>query len=402
MKRRIWYIQCLLLLLFGWMYGSDSFVTNGRSISAYDTEGAYMVTDDNELMRWESSIKKWELIDPFAPLMRQIDCLTDGTSLLGTDDVDHARLWNSLPWPASTWSSPRGSKEYDWVVIDHIDERRRGLVKGLVKAWESWNGGAPSSWYDHLPTGTIGSQKMNNYWFVDKNVERFKRWERGDQNYYVALNQSGQGTPFNVYCFSDDKEQVIDRITDPPLLTHNIDDVMCRQISYDELQQNLWCIDKDGKPWQWDNVEQEWILRDRRKEGESTEEDDREQDWTPVINLLKEQSEFYIRTMYIDGEYTPYIIIFKDSRVIHFILGENSTASMEDIDIFILEPKQRDHKFHTVLLRPHETPQKIVRVNGGKRIRENHLLERLFIQHNIIARHEDIGVYPAWHHRVRR
>ena len=65
------------------------------------------------------------------------------------------------------------------------------------------------------------------------------------------------------------------------------------------------------------------------------------------------------------------------------------------------EPESRG-LYHNHKLRPSETPQKIVRVDSGKRTRENHYLERLLINENIVSNEEAISVFPSEHRIIRR
>ena len=399
-------LGCLINPPTGWfnqLFAADSTITNGRAIAAFDSNRAYLITEPDsgmaELYRWDATALYWVIVANQTPPVRQIDCLSDGTKLIGTDDSDIVRKWSEVPGWASPWTDPQ-SGSFDWVIIDPVTEETRALIKDDEGAWLSWDVPTPvvsDPWYTHLPAGSDWSERMKTLWLVDRDVERFERWERGDMNYFVALNRGSGTNPFYIFYYGDDEDQALSRITDPPLLTHNIDDVVVSQISYDEQYQNLWCVDNVGTPWQWDNVEQEWIERSARSE------DVLEGPYSAASNLFREDNDYYVRTTYIQGVYSPVLIVFRDTKIMHLILGELSRSDMsQTIDIIIFEEKERSHDFHNVLLRPRETPQKIVRIDSGKRIRENHYLERLLIDNGIIADEFAISVFPAEHRLLRR
>lgn len=410
---RIRLMSILLLLVSSQLFGAPSFITDGMAIAAYGTDGAYLITHPNgvygDLYRWNAITEEWVHVANLTPKIRQMDCVKSGDKLTGTDTNKVAKLWSGILGYASPWSSPRGGTKYDWIGLDHVSEETRGLLEGF-NGWETWN--KPTlqfgeDWNKYLPTEPCENDRMKNFWLIDRDLAelRYKRWERDDINHLVALNRGGtdNGKPFYIYAFSDDEDFVLSRITDPPINdrgidTHNIDEVVVRQISYDEDHQNMWCVDVDGIPWQWDNVRQEWIKRDVRSEETFIQE-------PPAFDVpqwLKEECRYYVRVNYVEGDYKPILLIFRETHEMHLYLGELSRSDMDSIEIVLCDPPRRDHKFHNIELNPSETPQKIVRIDGGKRIRENHHLERLLINNGIIADEDQIGVYPVIQRIVRR
>lgn len=391
-------IVFLVTTSIGIVQATDSFITNGMSILAYGEKQAFLVSNDKRIYSWDSVALKWQLYAIMTPDIRQLDALSDGSRIIATDKNNKVYNWNKVFGFGSAWDNVRNG--YEWVLHDPVTKTIRGKRADWKAVWEEWDKPEPQggdTWNKFLPAGGEGEQKMKQFCFIDNDRKRSHRWERGDVGYSVALNQSGATTPFHIFYFGDEKNVALDRITDPPFPTHNIEDVFVKQISYDELYQNLWSVDKDGVPWRWDNVRQEWIKSDiLGDEGFQPEPPP-----NPVVELLKEQNDFYIRTTYIDGDYTPVIIIFKDTMILHFVLGERSKADFHDARFVIFEKRKPNHKFHTTTLLPKDTPQKIVRIDGGKRIRENHYLERLLIANNIIADDKAIGVYP-WRHQIIR
>jgi hypothetical protein len=392
MKLKI--LFCFLILAP--LCSADSLVSNADAIAAYGADGAYLVTATKELLRWNSVSVKWDVIAIInGNNIRQFDSLSDGTRVVGTDTASKARQWNLLIHPASNWSSIRPGETYDWVRIDPITNESMGIPTSMP-GWETWDPQTPVSWDDYLPAGAPAAQKMKKMIVVDRANGVLHRWERDDIGQLVPLNRSGEASPFNIYYFGDDASAALSRMTAPPLATHNIDDVNVKQISYDELEQNLWGIDSDGRPWQWDNTEQQWILRNVRGPGLEEEEH-------PLAILLRRLDDYYVQTVYIDGVLTPLIIVYTDTKIMHLVVGELSLGDGSAFDYVILGSPPAPERFHNILLRPKETPQKIVRdVDGQKRIRENHYLERLLINNNIVASAAAISVYPAEHRFIRR
>jgi len=374
---------------------ADGYVANGQAIAAYGTSGAYLITGENEILKWGGT--RWEIQALTTPQIRQMDCLNDGSSLIGTDNSDHVKRWNGLTDFASHWSNPRGTTAYDWVMIDPITKRKEGLLAGGVDIWDFW--GAPAgggAWNEYLPAGQQGSSKMKDLILVDSKSNFFSRWERGDDSYRVALNRSGE-KPFKIFYYGESPSYALTRMIDPPIGV-NPDTVLVKQISYDETEQNLWAIDTENQPWQWDNDQQIWILRNLRGEEAACIT------CCALRALLREQNSFYVRVKYVEGTYKPRILVFKDSQIMHLVLGERSIANFNDIECIIYdeEPDRPTGRFHNLLLKPKKTPQKIIRKDGEARISENHYLERLLLKHNIIADADAIGVYPAEHRIVRR
>jgi hypothetical protein len=405
MRFKILFVFLILLTVsFDNCHCLDSTITNGQSIAANGSSGAWLIDSDGNVYKFDTTTNKFQLFTISAPNMKQIDSKSNGSNVVGIDSSGIAKIWNGVFGFGSVWSDSRGSTQYDWVLIDPVTQETRGQVTGLGGAWESWDVptlGVGDPWNKFLPAGLAGSNKIKDLFLVDKDAA-FTRWERGDTNYFVQLNLEGLSpNPFFIYYYGDDSDAALGRITDPPVLTKNIDDVMVSQISYDDEFQNLWCVDSGGSPWQWDNVGQEWIQRNIKGDEGFQLPGDRYQD---VIDLLRIQNDFYIRTRYIDGVHTPRLIIFKDSYIMHLILGERSRSNFDnEIDIVIFEASKKEKTgFHNILRLPKETPQKKVRIDSTNRIRENHYLERLLISRNIIANADAINVFPAQHRIVRR
>lgn len=400
----------LLFLLFVLMLpvslNSDSYMTTGQSIAAYNIQGAYLIDGNNDIFRWDPSINKWKRFAVNTPEIKQMDCLNDGKGLFGTDNLGKAQKWNGLYGGASNWTHVKPDSRYDWVLHDHITNDVRGLLKGVDGSWEEIEQAAELAsdpWDKQLPLGPAGSQRLRDIFFVSTDLDKYTRWERGDLNYFVTLNRGGGSNPFHIYYYGENSADAFDRILEPGDFTptKNIEEVFVSQISYDEVEKNLWCIDSSGVPWQWHDGQQQWIKRDIvSDEGYVPEEGNYEE----LISLLRTQNDFYINALYIKGEYKPRLIVFKDSHILQVVLGEKSSADWSTfIDYVIYEDKRkRDHSFHNLLLKPKETPQKIVRIDGAKRISENHYLERLLEEEGIIANPDDIGVYPSNLMIVRR
>jgi len=416
----------LLLSFYCRICATEYKVSNGKSIAVYGDKGAFLTTSLNELLYWNDTEQKWTRLMTLIPEIRQMDCLGDGTKLMGTDDAGQAWLWNGSPAPGGSWSDPRPGKTYEWIILDPVTDERRGLIQGLDGVWESWDIPSDPVWNTYIPAGPEGSQRMKTLLLVDTKSPEFHRWQRGDYGYRVALNRSGMTTPFKIFAYTEDPDFVLARIVNPPSPTPWLDTpadtvkdpdlVFPKQISYDEVEQNLWCVDENGWPWHWNNEYQGWELRRDRGEAPYVPPiEEKPTDFDAVKRLLRIQDDFYVRTTYINGDYAPVVIIFKDNMVLHLILGERSRSVIQDLKVYIFEEKERAHKFHNILLLPHERPQKLVRLPqsagavGGvgekfvdSRIRENHYLERLFMANNIIADPRELGVYPAEHRLIRR
>jgi hypothetical protein len=392
-----------LVLLIGIGYGTcvaDSIVTNARSIAAFGTDRAYMIDAGLYLNRWDPVLLKWVPIAFPTPTIRQMDCTTSGTYLIGTDISSIVRKWSETMGYLSPWSYPRGSEHFDWVKLDSLTYETKGLISGQDGAWKTWDPKSPLAgdpWYQYSPVGPLGEDKADTVLLVDRNSTRYKAWERGDDGYFVALNKSGMsGMPFKIYYYGDDEGYALSRITNPPIGSTNIDTVLVKQISYDEVRKNLWCIDIFGSPWQWDNVAQQWILRNVKSDSTIVTTP-----YTDLIKLLRTENQFYVRTSYIPGLLKPMLIVLRDTRIMHLILGDLSVEQMTSLDVIILS-KRRNSPFHEILLQPRQTPQKIVRLDNTKRIRENGYLERLLMENGIIASPDAIGVYPATLSVIRR
>lgn len=395
----------LLLSLSSFCYG-DFLITGGNAIAAYGENGAYLINNKNEMFIWNNTIQKWQMYTFQTPDIKQMDLKTTNSDLHGTDDNDKLWKWNHQYGFSSAWSKPKGETEYDWVKLNHSSDAVEGRLQG-TGAWESWD--APSlepgdPWFKYTPAGWLGSQEMKDHLLVSEKNDKHTRWERGDLSYRVALNQSDCSSPFRIYYFGLKNNEAMDRLYNSPTYaaTPNVGDVFVKQISYDEDYQNLWGLDCDGVPWQWDNENQKWIKRDIRTEEGFVPEEKQPGKFDDITKLLKEQDDYYIHATYIKGDYKPVVLIFKDTYIIRLLVGERSRVTMHDISILVFEEPVRAHKYHHILLRPPQRPQKIVRIDGGKRVRENHLLERLMIQHEVVADHREVCFYPHSHIVTRR
>ncbi|MBU1008140.1 hypothetical protein KKA53_03625 [Candidatus Dependentiae bacterium] len=415
-------IPVLLVCFVGNLAGADPQISNGKSIAAYGADGAYLVTESKELYVWSPTLEKWQRAMIMTPEIRQMDSLTDGTKLFGTDDSDNVWMWDGVS-PGGSWSETRPGKTYHWVMYDPVTDESKGLIKALENVWESWDKPSGGGWNNYLPAGPEGSARMATLLLVDTTSTEFHRWQRGDAGYRVSLNRSGQTTPFKIFAYTDNSvaknppfesgtdnyvlERMIDAPTptpwlDPGLTVKNPDLVLAKQISYDEDEQNLWCVDENGWPWRWSNEYQGWILS-RNRTALPLVEEDGGLPCCDIARLLRCTDDFYVRTTYIAGDYSPVVIIFKDTMIMHLIVGELSKANMKDVKFYVFEAKAPDHNYHNILRLPKETPQKLVRVDGNVvRKRENHYLERLLIENGIVARPEDINLFPAEHRLIRR
>lgn len=404
-------IRVLFLMLVSsqLLFSAPSVITGAKAIAAYGSTGAYLITYPDgvygDLYRWDPGTLLWVQVANLAPQIKQMDSLNNGTKLIGSDTSSHAQLWSGVLGYASPWNPKNPSRQYSWVLHDPVSEESRGQIKGYDALWEYWDKPSltPSDpWNRYLPTEPSGNDRMRNMWLIDRDLvmSRYKKWERDDIDYFVTLNRGGtDGTkPFYIYAFSDDNQLLMDRITNPPVGDHNIDDVLVRQISYDEDNQNLWCIDVDGTPWQWDNVRQEWIMRNGRSEETFVQIPSNDN----VPQWLREECQYYVRTLYVSGDYKPLLFIFRETHEMLLYLGELSSSDMDNLEIVVCDPPKKDHKFHNIELQPRETPQKIVRIDGGSRIQENHHLEMLLQNMGIITSDLQIGVYPDDWAIVRR
>jgi hypothetical protein len=427
MNLRRWLLGVgFLLLSCCRLAGTEFLVSNGQAITAYGDKGAFLITSLRELLYWNDTQQKWLRLMTLIPTgIRQIDCLGDGTKLMGTDGDGTLWGWNGVPTPGGLWTENRPGKKYDWVILDPVSDERRGLIQGLETVWESWDKPVGGDWNSYIPVGPESASRMETLILVDTKSPEFHRWQRGDFGYRVALNQSGQTTPFKIFAYTEDPDRALDRVVNPPSPTPWLDSpadtvkdpdlVLAKQISYDEQEKNLWCVDENGWPWHWNDEFQGWELRRTRGEAPYGPPVEVEDKYGEIRKLLCAQDDYYVRTTYIEGDYKPLVIIFKDSQIIHFILGEMSKSDIHDIQICIFEARKPQHNFDNILLLPKERPQKLVRLPksagsvGGvgevkldDRIRENHYLERLLIANGVIASQRDIGVYPAEHRLVRR
>ena len=401
-RRNIWGVAVWLLLLSGGLLASGGYISTAASVAAYGATGGYLITNLNELLKWNETKNQWELSAKFTPDMRQLDCLADGKRLVGTDTANKVRKWNGLDGTLSAWSQPRGAKEYEWVQHEHVTDATKGWLPGFpeIKTIESWD--TPSlvpgdSWDKYLPikAATAADPKKPRI-LIDKDANGYHRWHEKDIPYLIDRNQQSN---FYIYYYGADEDEALTRMIDPPTSTHNIDDIEIKTISYDEDDSNLWGIGTDGKPYHWDNTGQEWVLRDKRSE-ELTESQKALQD------LLRQEDDYYVRTTYIQGNYRPTLIILKDSLIMHLILGTLGSDVASELIIIIMESaKEKLHDFDNVLWRPRSRPQKIVHPNSDrmkKRIRENHYLERTLRSLNIIVSDDELGAYPSTHRRIRR
>lgn len=391
---------------------ADSYITDGKSIVAYGNDGgAWLITATKLILIYNYNINKWVSIGQVNDEnIVQMDSLYTGSQVIGTDIAGNARSWNMQTAGASWWSKPRPGKKYDYVRLDPVTHATKGLKRNL-KVWEEWDKPSPvggDPWYKYKSAGPEGSLEMIQYLLVNKGGTATRapytgacRWDRGDTNHELTLNFNGTANPFNIYYFGTSEQAAIDRMTAPPLGTTNIGTVFVKQISYDELYHNLWAIDIYGQPWQWDNVAQQWILRNVRGPG----------GYVPPLppdpladikELIKEYNDYYIKTIYMEGAFRPIVIILRDSKMMQLILGELSTDDLDDLEVIILGRPAPSERFHNILLKPLETPQKIVRIDGGGRIAENYYLETLFLKHGIIASPNDLGAYPSEQLRIRR
>jgi hypothetical protein len=402
-------MRCLVGLIFCLFFGgtvcADSLISNAKSIAAYGSSGAYMLSSLNEMFQWNSTQSKWILVGNIAGnTLRQLDCQNDGTNLVGTDDVNAARKWNELSGLSASFSIEQSGTSFDWVILDPITDATKGKLLGLP-GWRTWNApslGGGDPWYEYLPAGPDGTAKMTRQYFVDKTTEGIHRWEREDTSYQVSLNMSGTTTPFNVYYFGPSESTALDRITDPPTATLNIDDVNVKQISYDEDNQNLWSIDENNKPWRWDNTVGQWILSDVRGEGQfdGPIADDT---YADVAALLRVQKNFYVRTKYVDGSFRPLLIIFKDTLMMQLVLGLLSIASTDDPEMIILDDPSAPHTpGGHILLQPRIRPIQYIQRGTHAIAREHGDLENLLVRYNIVASSDDVNVYAGRQFIMRR
>lgn len=414
----------LLFFLSGYVMGANGKISDGKAIAAYGKDGAYLVTESKELYVWNPTYEQWQRAMVATPQIRQMDSLTDGTKLFGTDDSDKVWMWNGMS-PGGAWNETRPGQAYHWVIYDPVTDESKGLIESLEDVWEAWDEPSGGAWNTYLPAGPVDTARMATLLLVDTKSPEFHRWQRGDVGYRVALNREGQSIPFKIFAYTDNDvaknpwfeptdDYVLERMIDPPDPTPYLDPpdnnvtnpdlVLAKQISYDEDEQNLWCVDENGWPWRWSNEYQGWILS-RDRSAIPFEDDGVCRLCTPCYfnKLLRCTDDYYVRTTYIEGDYRPVLIIYKDTMIMHLIVGELSRSNMHDLTVYIFDPKKPDHKFHNILRLPKETPQKLVRLNGNVvRKRENHYLEQLLIKSNIVARHEDISVLPAEHQLIRR
>ena len=388
------------LLWSGGCWAADGLISNAVSIAAYGNTGGYLITSLGEMYQWSNSQSKWIFIG-LVSKMRQMDSTSDGTRVYGTTDTNEARKWNMLTGDSAAFDAVQSGKSYDWVVLDPDTDAAKGKLVGL-DAWEQWDeqsGG--SNWYTYLPAGISGSAEVEQVKLVDKTGSGISRWDRKDVNYRVTLNRAGTTTPFNIYYFGDSETGVLAAVTDPDTAGKNIDDVNVAQISYDEDNKNLWAIDDSGYPWKWDNTNQEWVLANTRGPG-SFEDPITDPQLVEAIDYFKTEDDFVVKTQYIDGVYSPVLIIFRNIKTMHLLLGTLSRADFSTVQIIILDgPDPRTQERHNLLLRPSSIPMRYVREDGGRDLVENDYLETLLVNNGVIASADATSILPSRHLRIR-
>ena len=235
----------------------------GKTIAAYGNDTVYVVNTGNDVLKWNPTRLGWELVASNAPSsLRQIDCLTSGSvdTLIGTKNDNTVWTYNG-----TDWVQEQTGKAYEWVVIDRSTGRKKGLVANapMERAWEYW--GAESGTGDQtnletLPFKNYNQSSPNHLMVLNKykNSVEYHWWRRRNMNYFVALNSEGKQRRFDVHRFAPNPhyEGFFSELN-----AQNRNEFDIVQISADEWLQNMWGIDEKGSVYQWDNGEQEWILR---------------------------------------------------------------------------------------------------------------------------------------------
>jgi hypothetical protein len=362
-----------------------------------------MLTSLNEMYQWNNGLTKWVFVGNISGnKLRQLDCQDDGTNLVGTDDANAARKWNELSGLSASFSIEQSGTQFDWVILDPITDATKGKLLGLP-GWRTWNApslGGGDPWYKYLPAGIDGTAKVTPQYIVDKTTSGVHRWEREDTSYQVTINQAGvSGSPFKVHYFGPSESAALGRITTPPV--GNPETVPVKQISYDEENQNLWCIDSSNQPWRWDNTNQEWILSNVRGEGGFVGPI-AEDAYADITAYLRLHRDFYVRTTFIDGVFRPLLIIFRDTLMMQLVLGTLSVHTTLAPEIIILEdPSASLRSGGPIILQPRIRPKQYLMRDGG-RVREDGYVESLLIKYGIIASPDDINVFPASQFIMRR
>lgn len=362
-----------------------SVITDGKAIAAFGDDRAYILTESDELYKWDPVALHWVIQANLAPDIKQLDILDSGKRLIGTQVNGIIREWSHVPAIGSAWSTPYGtSPTYTWVIHDPVTEETRGLLADFNFAWKTLETPtleAGDPWYRFMPIGQDNDDAMESIWLIDKDPDRFKKWERGDINYFVTLNQSTGEGPFNIYYYGANEDHALARVTEPVHIDSNADDVKIKQISYSSDVRNLWCVATNGTPWRWDNEEQMWILSNAR----SDQWFEGEVDYGPLTYLLCRTDDYRVQTVYIDGEFRPLLIVFSDNQTMRLIIGNSAREDMfEDFEYFILEDRP-DNGFDHVYLGEELNRKQVVRTNGRRAVRENSPLENALLQKGIIA-----------------
>ena len=403
--RRAIGLSLLLLLSSDMIFGARPVLDNAAAIVAFGTRKAYVIAEgpvggQAQLFEWSVGSNEWVRISNASLAIVQGDCFSDGSSLIGRDGNDRVAKCVSFP---TGWTYTRDPKTYDWVLYDPATKETRGLLPGDNDLWESWDERTleeGDAWYKYLPAGPDDIEKMSKVWFLDKDDQRFTRWERGDVGYYVTMNRRGgdpTAEPFYIYYYGDDENLLLDRTTyrsadgfnefDPD--DWEYDNVVIKQFSHDEENRNLWCIDERGIPWRWDNPTKDWIESKYIRE----EPDDLD------LSFFNRKVTV-VTAVVIEGDDPATVYAFGPGDGVTLVVGESTLlgggcTSLRFVIYYDSLNNEPEHNFHHTLVNNNDFKERVIRKNfEGDTFVEDRRLEACLVQLGAFANGRMSAILP--------